>query len=106
GVDDGHRHPSELGGDEGRGEPEERGQLRADVGEAHRYRMPRMQKGFQKLRMAQSMQVSSRRLIMRSASVAASRMRINYCWRAIQVLYTRSNAKHFSVSDDGIRIFL
>jgi len=25
GIDDGHGHPSELGGDEGRGEPEERG---------------------------------------------------------------------------------
>ena len=32
GVDDGHGHPAELAGDEGRGEPEERRELRADVG--------------------------------------------------------------------------
>ena len=35
GVDDRHGHPAELAGDEGRGEPEERGELRADVGKAH-----------------------------------------------------------------------
>ena len=32
-------HPSELAGDERRGEPEERGQLRADVVEAHSVRV-------------------------------------------------------------------
>ena len=32
GVDDGHGHPAELAGDERRGEPEERRELRADVG--------------------------------------------------------------------------
>ena len=32
GVDDGHGHPAELAGDEGRGEPEERRELLADVG--------------------------------------------------------------------------